>query len=57
MIRARLFSAVLGFILAVLGVARDDRRLIWAAMVALAVALALRLISRHRDRTTPPASD
>lgn len=53
--RARLFSALLGFGLAVLGIARDDRRLIWAAMVALAVALAIRFWSRRRSR--PASSD
>jgi hypothetical protein len=50
--RARLFSALLGFLLALVGVVLENRPLVWAAMVALAVALALRL----RDRGQRPAS-
>lgn len=51
--RARLFSAVLGFVLALTGVVLDNRLLVWAAMVVLAVALALRLWLRRRE---PPPS-
>lgn len=54
--RARLFSVVLGFLLAVLGIARDDRRLINAAIVVLAVGLAIRLWSRIQARRNPPSS-
>ncbi len=50
--RARLFSALLGFILALAGVATENRLLVWASMVALAVALALRLWTRRREK--PP---
>lgn len=53
--RTRIFSVVLGFTLAVLGIARDDRRLINAAIVVLAVGLALRLWSRFRARQAPPS--
>lgn len=48
-----MFSAVLGFTLAVAGVVLDNRLLVWAAMVVLAVALALRLWLRQRE---PPPS-
>ncbi len=52
--RARIFSVVLGFTLAVLGIARDDPRLINAAIVVLAVGLAIRLWSRYQARQAPP---
>lgn len=51
--RARLFSAILGFVLAAAGVATDNRLLIWAAMVALSVALAIRLWLRRRGASAP----
>lgn len=46
----RLYAAVLGFLLAGAGVALDNRYLVWAAMVVLAVALALRLYLRRRGQ-------
>lgn len=46
----RLGLGLLGFILAVIGVARNDRRIVWAAIAALIVALGLRLLDRR-----PPA--
>ena len=45
---ARLFLAVLGFLLAGAGVALDNRYLVWAAMAVLAAALAVRLYLRRR---------
>jgi membrane glycosyltransferase len=51
--RVRLFSALLGFLLAVAGIAVDNRLLVWAAMVVLAVALALRLRARKRGFPSP----
>lgn len=47
---ARLALGLLGFVLAVIGVTRDDRRIVWGAIVALIVALGLRLW----DRRMPP---
>jgi Flp pilus assembly protein TadB len=47
--RVRVYSATLGFLLAVAGVVLDNRLLVWAAMVVLAVALGLRLWLRRRD--------
>jgi hypothetical protein len=41
--RAKLFFAVLGFLLAATSVALDNRLIGWVAMSVLAVALALRL--------------
>ena len=40
--------AVAGFLLALLGVAYDERRLAWAAMALLLVSLGLRLWLRNR---------
>jgi hypothetical protein len=48
--RVRLVSALLGFLLALAGVALDNRLLAWAAMLVLAVALGLRLWSRRQSR-------
>ena len=48
MSRARFFLAVLGFLLAIGGVALDNRPLVWAAMAVLAGALALRLWARRQ---------
>lgn len=47
--RARLFVALLGFLLAIGGIALDNRELIWAAMALLVASLALRLYLRKRD--------
>lgn len=50
MMRARLASALLGLVLAIAAIATGDRRLAWAAIVALTVALTFRLILRRRNR-------
>jgi len=55
--RAKLFLALLGFLLAVIGVALDHRPLVWAAISVLAAALALRLYLRRRDRREPSPPD
>ncbi len=47
----RLGLGLAGIVLAIIGVTRDDRRIVWVAIVALIVALALRLMDR-RDRST-----
>ncbi len=49
--RLKIFSAVLGFLLATAGVALENRLLVWAAMVVLAVALGLRLWLRRQEDT------
>ena len=41
--RAKLFLALLGFLLAAVGVALENKPLVWAAMAVLAAALVLRL--------------
>lgn len=46
--RAKLYLAVLGFCLAAAGIALDNRPLVWAAIVVLATAMALRLWLNRR---------
>jgi hypothetical protein len=49
--------AICGFLLALLGVALDDLRLVWAAIAVLLGSLILRLILRTRmDRHSRPES-
>lgn len=47
--RLKLFLAVLGFVLAAVGIGLDSQPLVWAAMGVLAVALALRFWLRRRN--------
>lgn len=51
-IRSRL--AFVGIALAVIALWRDDRRITWASIAVLGVALALRFFT-PRTRPTPPA--
>ncbi len=44
----RLGLALTGFVLALLGVALGDQRLVWAAIAVLLVSLILRLVLRNR---------
>ena len=48
----RLGLALCGFALALLGVAVDDVRLVWAAIAVLLGSLLLRLILRKRENGT-----
>jgi hypothetical protein len=47
----RLGLGLVGIVLAIIGVTRDDRRIVWVAIAAMIVALALRLKDR-RGRST-----
>ena len=47
MSRFRLALTIAGFVLAVVGVLRDDRRIVWLAIGALAVALIIRVATRR----------
>lgn len=47
--RARLIVALLGLLVAIGGIALDNRYLIWAAMALLSASLALRLYLKKRD--------
>jgi len=51
--KVRIFSSLVGFLLALAGIALDNRPLVWAALVVLAVALALRLHARRRQSRPP----
>ena len=51
MSRVRLGLALLGVLLAAAAVAVDDRRLTWAAIAVLTVALLLRFVGRNRTGT------
>lgn len=48
MTRLRLGFAIAGFILALLSVTANDRRLAWAAIALLTASLALRVLFRRR---------
>lgn len=48
MMRLRRIIGFVGVGLAVIAVARDDKRIAWAAIVVLVIALASRLVARHR---------
>lgn len=49
----RLGLALAGFVVALLSVALNNRRLAWAAIALLIGSLILRLILRKRDSTRP----
>lgn len=48
----RVGLALVGFVLALLGVAVDDVRLVWAAIAVLLGSLLIRLILRKRENVT-----
>jgi hypothetical protein len=50
MMRVRLIAGFLGLGLAIAAVATNDKRLTWAAIAALVVALAIRLILRRKSQ-------
>jgi cyanate permease len=50
MIQARIVFAIAGFIAAALGAALGDRRLIWVAIVLLAISFILRLVVRKGEQ-------
>jgi hypothetical protein len=54
----RLFTALMGFLAAVLGIARDDRTLVWIAIGLLASSIAARLVQKVLERRhgRPPDS-
>lgn len=55
--RLKLFLAILGFLLAALGVALDHRLLVWLAMSVLAAALAIRFWERRRGHSPAGEAD
>jgi hypothetical protein len=46
--RLRFVTGLVGLGLAIIAVARDDKRIAWAAIVVLAIALVVRLVARRR---------
>ena len=53
--RVKVFLALLGFLLAAVGVALENKPLVWTAMAVLAAALILRLWPRRK--TKPPTRE
>ncbi len=47
--RVKLILSLAGLVFAVVGIARDDRRIVWAAIGILAVAILLRLFLKRRS--------
>jgi hypothetical protein len=47
-INPRVVAGLTGLGLAIIAVARDDKRIAWAAIVVLIIALILRLLARRR---------
>jgi heme exporter protein D len=54
----RLFTSLMGFLAAVLGIARDDQTLVWIAIGLLGTSLAVRIIQKiqQRRQDRPPDS-
>lgn len=50
---ARYFTALMGFLAALLGIARDDRTLIWIAIGFLGSSIAVRIAQRLQRRGAP----
>ena len=53
MSRLRLALALIGFLAAVLGVATDDRRIVWIAIALLSASFLLRRLQRKTSREHP----
>jgi hypothetical protein len=47
-LRSRFYLAALGVIVGIIGIARDDRRIIWVAIGCLMAAAVLRFVARRR---------
>lgn len=54
----RLFTSLMGFLAAVLGIARNDQTLVWIAIGLLGTSLAVRIIQKiqQRRQDRPPDS-
>jgi hypothetical protein len=52
--RLRIGLALAGFLLALLGLVRDDSRLAWAAIAVLTGSLILRLLIRKQAKKNDP---
>jgi hypothetical protein len=47
--RVRLGLSLTGMVLAILAIMRNDRRLVWGAIILLAASLLLRVVARRRQ--------
>jgi hypothetical protein len=57
MSQARVVFAICGFITAVFGAALGDRRLVWVAIILLAISFLLRVIVRKRENSPSHPDD
>ena len=57
MTHLRIVFALAGFLVALLSVALDDKRVGWVAIALLVLSLILRLIRRQRGGGSPDGSD
>lgn len=55
--RLKLILSLAGLVFAVVGIARDDRVIVWAAIALLSAALLLRLALRRRSSRQAIADD
>lgn len=46
----RLVISLIGLVAAVVGVLRDDRRMVWVAIVAVSISVLLRILGRRAGR-------
>jgi multidrug transporter EmrE-like cation transporter len=51
--RVKYWLSMVGLGLALVGVATENRYVIWAAIAALGLAVLIRLVSRRRERLNP----
>ena len=47
--RIRLIAGVIGLAAALYGVLRDDRRMVWIAIIALIISMTIRIVGRRRQ--------
>lgn len=57
MTRAKYWLSMAGMALAVVGVATENRYVVWAAIVVLGLAVGVRLVLRSKRSDTPPESN
>ena len=48
--RVRLGVSIAGLVLAVAGVLRDDHRIVWVAIILLAIAIVARIVAARRSQ-------
>ena len=53
----RLFTSLMGFLAALLGIARDDQTLVWIAIGLLGTSLAVRIIQKIQQRRQEKAPE